>query len=323
MGQEIGERQRWAWLAAALSAVAAACLCGYHWLWVLLGSLAVTIYYMYMDRQVEPQGMAVTLTLALGTVGRILAALTLVWTLLVMGWAASLADTAFPMVDGFPVLGWALLALTAWGCRKGPAACAKCCGVLCLFLMALYGVVVVFAVPDVSWGNLRMSGSWTEVLWSIGLFLTPAAVWYAPCVKSKKTPAWSMAVVLPLSAAALAAVTAGVLTPKLAASRPVPLYDLAQSVSLFGVVERIEPLLSAAMTKGVFALLSVLACACQSLADQLRPWKWSGTACCAAAGAAMYLSGMMPVELITAGGMVFWVAIPLIAVGIRKFRTGA
>ena len=129
-----------------------------------------------------------------------------------------------------------------------------------------------------------------------------------------------MALLLPAFAAVLTAVTAGVLSPELAAARTVPLYDLAQSVSLFGVVERIEPLLSAAMTMGVFALLSALACAGQALADTLWPWTWSGSAVCAAAAGMMYLTRNVPPEVLTAGAVVFWFAVPVATVGVVRIR---
>ena len=146
MERRIGERQRWAWMAAGLSAVVASKVCGYHWLWVLVGGLVVSVYNIVLDRTLAEQGVARLLCRKFGWGGKILAGSTLLWTILVMGWVAYLADTAFPMVDGFPGLGWVLLALAVWAAAKGPAACARCCGVLCLILLALYGVVAVFAV---------------------------------------------------------------------------------------------------------------------------------------------------------------------------------
>lgn len=320
MERRIGERQRWAWMAAGLSAVVASKVCGYHWLWVLVGGLVVSVYNIVLDRTLAEQGVARLLCRKFGWGGKILAGLTLLWTILVMGWVANLADTAFPMVDGFPGLGWVLLALAAWAAGKGPAACARCCGVLCLILLALYGVVAVFAVPDVTWHWLKPTTGWTQGVWAMGLFLLPAGVWYVPCQRSRKGPDWRLAFLLPVFAALLAAVTAGVLSPELASVRQVPLYDLAQSVSLFGIVERIEPLLSAAITLGVFALLSSLVCGAQSLAAQLRPWKWNAVAVCAAAGASMVLTKDMPVELVSVGAVVFWMLIPLLTLLVDRKR---
>ena len=318
MGAKIGERQRWAWLASGLSAAAAANVCGFSWLWVFLGGLAITVYYIILDRTLDSTGLAAQFRTSFGRGGRVLAFLTLLWTILIMSWTACLADTAFPMVDGFPGLGWVLLALAAWGSKKGPGACARCCGVLCLFLIVLYGVVAIFAVPDVQGWYLLPDSQWEYSLWTAGLFLLPAGVWYVPCTRSKKGPAWRIALFLPVGAAVLAAVTVGVLSPELAASRAVPLYDLAQSVSVFGVMERIEPLLSAAMTMGVFALLSSLTCAAQALADQVMPWQWNAVASCVLAGILMGAARNLPIGVMTVGAGVFWMVLPILSMWIGK-----
>lgn len=319
MERRVGTRQRWAWLAAAVSAPMAICACGLNWLWVLIAGLAATGYYIYMSRRLPAAGLGAVLRL--GTAGRLLAALTLIWTTAAMAWAANLADRAFPLVDGDPVLGWTLLALAAWGSWKGSGTCARCSGVLCLFLLALYGVVVIFALPDVQVEQLRPQGNWQDGVTTLGLFLLPAAVWYAPGRREQGSVVWKLALLPPVAGALLAAVTAGVLTPALAQSLTVPLYTLAQSVSLFGVVERIEPLLSAAMVMGVFSLLSVMACACRCLCGTGRWGKWSGAVCCVAAGAGMALAGKIPVEAITVAGIGIWVVIPVVTVEMRRRKT--
>ena len=61
MERKIGERQRWAWLASGVSAAVAACVCGCGWQWVLLGGLAVTLYYIYVDRALPDCGLAALL----------------------------------------------------------------------------------------------------------------------------------------------------------------------------------------------------------------------------------------------------------------------
>ena len=174
MAHKIGERQRWAWLWAGASGIAAACLCGFGWRWVLLGSAAAAAYYIYLERRTPASGLALHICTQLGLIGKLLNALTLVWIVVTMGWAASLADAAFPSVNGFPSLGWLLLALAAWGSRKGGAVGARCCGVLSLFLLGLYGVIVGFAIPDIDPKNLEHHGAWTQALVTFGLCLQPA-----------------------------------------------------------------------------------------------------------------------------------------------------
>lgn len=317
MERTIGERQRWVWLAAGLSAVAAADLCSLNWVWVLVGGLLVCAYYLYIEKRLLHDGLAVRLTQSFGFVGKILAVLSLFWIVLIMGWCACLADRAFPMVDGFPGLGWVLLGLTAWGCRKGPRACAGCSGVLCLFLLVLYGMIAVFSVPDVELSYLKPSADWKQVITAAGLFLLPAGVWCVP-VTERKGKSRMLIFLLPVFAAALSAVTAGVLSPELAQSDTVPVYELARSVSVLGVVERIEPLLSAAMTMGIFCLLSSLACACQALSDEIGPWQWSGSLCCLAAAGTMYLAKALPGSLLIWGNMVFFLLLPAIAASVQK-----
>ena len=313
MDQRIGERQRWVWLASGLSGAVAAKTCGLNWAWVLGAGLLSALYYIYLDMRLHPQGVAELLPEIFGKTGKILAIAVLLWTVLLMAWTANLANGAFPMVKGEPVLGWSVLALAAWGSWKGPAACARCAGVLCLFLLALYGVIGGFAVPDAQLENLVPVGGWEDGVLTLGIFLLPSAVWFLPCTRSRKKPAWQMALLLPAFAGGLAIVTAGVLSPLLARSQPAALYALAQSVSLFGVVERIEPLLSAAMTMGVFCLLSAMACACTQLWGRLRPWRWSGILCCAAAAALMGWTENLDFRILTAGTAVFYVLVPLAA----------
>lgn len=313
MGHPIGERQRWAWLAASASAVTATCLCGIPWLSVLLGTAGAALSWLLLDAALRPCGMAPVLPAAFGPLGKFVVVLTMAWTVAALAWSANLAVTAFPMVEGYPVLGWTLLALAAWGSWKGAAACARCAGVLCLFLLALYGLVTVFAVPDVTPAYLLPQVSGADVFTVLGLFLLPAGVFYVPCRRHRPGLVWQGAVILPLAAAVLAAVTAGILSPELAASLPTPLYLLAQSVSLFGVMERIEPLLSVAMTLGVFCLMASLACAFRALGAQLKPWKWLGPLGCALAAAAMGPARFIPTWCLAAGAALFWILLPFLA----------
>ena len=53
MNDKIGERQRWVWLAAAVSAAAAILLCRLNWIWVLLGGSGICLYYLYIEKRRE------------------------------------------------------------------------------------------------------------------------------------------------------------------------------------------------------------------------------------------------------------------------------
>jgi len=316
MQSRITQRQRWVWLACAASAVAAVLLCRLNWLWVLIGGSVVCLYYLYIEERLGRDSLTQRLG-RLGFSGKVIAAIMLFWIILVMGYCACLADSAFPMVDGFPGLGWVLLVLTAWGSKKGPRACASCSGILSLFLLALYGVVAAFSLPDVELSYLRPEGRWTQAVAAAVIFLLPFGVWMVP-VNAGKGRGRLWVLLLPILAAALSAVTAGVLSPELAGTVQVPLYELARSVSVLGVVERIEPLLSAAMTMGVFCLLTSLACAGRSLAESIEPWSWSGPACCLGAAAAMYVAKALPGGVWVVGNLLIFLLFPAVLVSLQK-----
>ena len=74
MDSRIGERQRWVWLAAAVSAVSAILLCRLNWFWVLLGGLGICLYYLYIENRLGTDGFADRLT---GVTGKVLAAIML------------------------------------------------------------------------------------------------------------------------------------------------------------------------------------------------------------------------------------------------------
>ena len=74
MARSMGERQRWAWLAAGTSAVAATSLCGISWIWVLLGVGTTAVLSLWWDRTIRPAGLAPMLPHSFGVLGRIWAA---------------------------------------------------------------------------------------------------------------------------------------------------------------------------------------------------------------------------------------------------------
>ena len=322
---EMGPRQRFVWVAAGLSAAVTARGCGLGWLWIGLGGLIVTLYYIVCART-RPCGPAVILRYG----ARPVAWLTALWTVLAMGWTAILADSAFPMVDGFPALGWILLLLAAFGGSKGIGACAGCAGVLCLFLAGLYGAVTGFAVPDVSLNYLAPDPNWQNIIPAVGLFLLPAPILMLKCRAARPlaaegkcsrggqgsgrpTALCGWCVFFPLIAAIFAAVTAGVLSPELAARSQNAFYDLSRSVSILGVMERIEPLVSAAMTMGVFCLLTGQICAVRALI----PGKYTAAAAAAAAAILMFPAKNLPMTLLTAGNVLFWVLPTFVTLSLR------
>ena len=319
MARKIGERHRWGWLAAAETAVIAAELCRYNWISAAVGSAAVLLFHWYMNRTVWEKGAAEQIA-KIKVVGKALLIISMICFELLLVWAAVLAGKAFPASETSPLLGWILLGLAAWGSIKGAEACAACSGVLSLFLLALYGVVAVFSVPDVNAEYLQIRGDGKEILQCIGYLMPAAIVWYLPGKKDVHNRKWDIAALLLVGAGVLSLITSGVLSPELVREVTVPLYVVAQSVSLFGVVERIEPLLSAAMTMGIFAMLSVIANGFNAAGNQIRPWKYYGVVSCVLAGGLMLAvketDALWPVLGSSGVGIILLIA--SIAAGKRK-----
>ncbi len=315
MAHEMGGRQRWLWVLSGLTAVVAAQGCGLGWIWVLAGVGLTAGFFFALERILPEEGLAAVLR----NWGKAPVIFMILWLVILMGWAARFADDAFPMVGETPVLGWVILALAAWASRKGSGACGACAGVLSLFLLVLYGMVVLFAIPDVSLPHLAPSLSWEDGVQALCLGLLTGAVWLLPC-KRGKGRTWPLAVLMPVLAGGLALITAGVLSGPLAKTLPTPLYMLTQSISLFGVLERVESLLSAAMVMGSFCLLSAMACGIQHLGDKILPWKWNGTAGCLLAAVLSGLKIPISSTVLAAGSLVFWILLPGISL-LRKKGT--
>ncbi len=315
MAHEMGERQRWAWLTAAWSMVAAACLCGYGWGWVLVGAAAASLYDLYMDRAV-PAGGLVQVYERAGAIGKVLLVLSGLWAVVLMSWSSAKIQMAFPSIQAVPELSLVLLALAAWSSRKGIGAGAACSGVLCLVLVVLYGLLAAFAVPDLEWSQLRPWGTWEQGLLSWGLCLLPGVLWFLPRGPRYEKPCRWPAILLPIGSAILAAWTSGILSPQLAAVRPSPLYDLAQSVSILGVMERIEPILSVAMTMGLYALLSAFACTAQKIGETIHPWGGYGILAAVVSGFGLYWAKSLDTIYVVVGTLFLWLLVPLLVMKI-------
>lgn len=314
MGRRIGVRQRWAWIAAATVCAVVACGCGISWVWVLLGGLPAAVGYVWLDRRLPACGLACLLR-HMGGFGKTVTVLSLIWYVGVLAWCANLADYAFPMVDGYPLLGLMILALAAWGSWKGAAACGRCAAVLLLFLLPLLGTVTAFAAADVTPSYLLPAGSWRRTVEAAGVFLLPSCLFLLPCRRKRPGGSWRY-LLLPVGGAVLAAVTAGVLSPVLAARMASPFYTVVKAVRVFGVMERVEALLSAAMVMSVFALTAALACGCRALAGK----KWAGAAACGVAALLMAPSVGIGPEYLAAGGFAFGVLVPVLVVLMMKTK---
>ena len=218
--------------------------------------------------------------------------------------------------DNYPAVPLILLALAVWATRKGASAAARVGCVLFWIVLIIYPAVFLSGTQEI---NLHwLKPSMPENPWiAIPLLLLPCVA----LLLRKPQDGWNDRLLLP-GAFLLAAtiMTAGILSSKYANTLPDPFYTATQSISLLGVAQRFEALLSAGMTVGWFSLLSLMLSIAAACAEKMNP-RWGsrglwGAAVLAAAGMLCNLHIIWEIASILAA--VFWVAIPLITQGLVR-----
>lgn len=181
-------------------------------------------------------------------------------------WAGRRTGLAFRETAGHPLAVWLVLTLAWAAARHGRQVPARCAAVLLPLLAALYGAVLIFSLPQLRLDWLRPRWNLRDVLRCCAYLLLPGAALCFPDRQpgALKHGAWISA----LLAAAAAAVTGGLLSPALA-SEPNGFLTASRSVSLFGVMQRFEALISAAQLMSGFCLCALLLSACRRVLGSL------------------------------------------------------
>ena len=184
-------------------------------------------------------------------------------------WAAWESSFAFPETAGNGLAAAMVLLLSLWAAALGPAAAGRCAGILLWITGALYGIVLLFSLPELRTDWLRPAGEAGDVLRCAGALLTPAAaLLLAPSLgEDQRLPHWPWWAAA-LSAAAAAVVTGGILSPALA-REPESFRTLARGVSVLGVIRRFEALVNGAMLISGFSLCVLYLTAADSLTEAL------------------------------------------------------
>lgn len=120
--------------------------------------------------------------------------------------------------------------------------------------------------------------------------------------------------------AAAALCAAGTLSPRVAGEEAFAVYTMAKSVSVFGVMERLEPVVSAALTAGGFCLLSVLCLANVKTARALG-WKKRTGIGNFLLGCTGYLAGtVLPEGVQAVAAAICWGIVPLLALWVASVK---
>lgn len=298
--EKIPYPQLTAWLFAGMTPVLIQLFSGSPWTWVAIAGIIGVVLTMLVWRSGwQPSKWQCPLIF--------------IYIVVFVGQLLSSAAQSWPKGDAtaVPLI---LLLVAAWSAQKGPSAAARTGAVLFWAVLILYLAVFAAGLGDITC-------SWLLPRWELpdgyglAVLLVPS---FAVCLLGtgrKSVARLSLPVLFPVVGALI---TAGALSPEVASSLGNPFYEMTRSISLLGVARRFEALISAAMTVGWFALMSMLLTVCGVLTQKIFPGRGrSGVWLAAAAAAGVLLCGLhIPAIFMTLVGAVFWVVVPLITQGL-------
>lgn len=303
--RKIPHQQLTAWLAAAIIPTAIQLTAGASWFSVLLASLLCL--------------MCVGVRWGFGTEPRGVLIAVIQWLLLVLilGTVCRASVQSWPE-GAHPVVALVLLALALWSTWKGTSAAARVGCALFWFVLVLYLILLGAGMKDVQIPWLKPTQGGVESLGCI-LLLTPAA---AVLHLNKRERIKSRLILPGLLCTVAAVITAGVLSPQIAAVRSNAFYEMTRSLNLLGQARRFEAVVSAGMTVGWFCLFSLYLTLCTEYAESVRPGLGRcGSILAAVAASTILLCDLhIPGILLLVFSAVFWVLLPLMTQGIDKIK---
>ncbi len=295
----------------AFSVAAVLYLPGAGWAWALLAALLVAALLtlaVYLRRRGGRPMAALALALP---GGRVALWLLTAWNLLILGVAAGHLCAAYQTGTPWPIVGVVLLLMASWSAANGSA--ERVGAISFYFLAALYGLLLLFALPQAKPAapSLRVS-AWVCLPGALSP-LCALWLWHADAGRARLWP-WL------LGGVALAGLSALVCA---GAAGHFPFYTMAQSLRLFGVVERFEPIVSVGLTAGGFCLLALLCRVNGCTLGVLAPrWGVRAVACVnfLAGCVGILLSARLLPQFLAAGTAIFWGALPLGILLVANFK---
>ena len=307
-------------------AITAMALPGSGWLWVLGGSVLACVLTVCLQVMQRRSGLCMreAFDRAFGTGGgRVAAAAELLWLLFAASGAAAASQIAFeddlgPFLSAIPLL------LAALAGQKGRLAVGRVCGALALCLAGLYAIITAASLRHVQAAWCRPEGVPADAALALCLCLAPACLAFIAAKEEMPRNSIGTAAVSALLPAVPAFLTAACLSPELARQEPLPFLTLTKSLSVMSVMQRFELLLSVAQLLGLFALLTMLACAAGKMAAAVRGKRIgeneSGMFCLLAFGGSFFAYAV-PMWVWAVGAAVFWGLVPILTqviVNIKK-----
>lgn len=237
------------------------------------------------------------------------------WCAVCAGGVLALARGLFPQAGGSWLIPAVLAALAAWAsARDGER--VRCVGaVVWPFVLAMLALVAVFALPQTGVRRLAVPVRPAGCACALALCLVPGM---APLRPGQARMRGFFALACALTALP-GAICLGMLGRAQTCALAFPLYDAAKLVSVFGVMERFEVLLSGALAVSAFCALGFLfRTGVEGLRGRNFPCRaWALAAASMALGG---VSSRLPWWVFAAGNALFCGLLPLgiLLVAVRK-----
>lgn len=233
--------------------------------------------------------------------GQILLAALLVWNLIALGAASDLLCAAFE--QGNELIGLLLLLLAAYAASKGECTILRVGAVVAFALIILYGALLGFSLPELQKSQLKpeQMPKWTLLASAFVPMLSLHSV-------GKTSGVWQVGVIAIATLAAL--VSAG--------SRD--FYTAMKSVSILGAMERLEPIVSVALTLGGFCLLGMICNVNETIMQKIFPKAKAFTMPInfLLGGAGIWLSRLVGGTILAIGTAIFWGLLPFLPQSLEK-----
>ncbi len=286
------------------------------WVWATAAAAISALLLGLCGRRCAPGGLTEVIPAAFGRAGRAVLALVLLGGSLLLGGAARALCAIYPESRGEPLTGLLLLLAAAYAAERGEETVLRSGAILFFFLTAVEAVILGFSAVQVRAAWLAPQTGRVPFA-AMTAALSPMAVLYVRG-GARRTGGWLAAGIGLCAAAALCA--AGTLSPRVAGEEAFAVYTMAKSVSVFGVMERLEPVVSAALTAGGFCLLSVL-CLANAKTARAIGWKRRSGIGNFLLGCTGYLAGtVLPEGVQALAAAICWGIVPLVTLWVASVK---
>lgn len=260
------------------------------WLWAGIAAVFSVLFALFA--QTRP-----------GIKNRYLLLLLLLWNLIALGAVSDILCAAFP--NGGVLLGLLLLLLAAYAADRGVYVILRVGAVAVFAVIILYGMLLGFSLPGLEVKQLvpRKDIAWTL----LPAAMTPMLSILLDKEAAKANKLWLYGIVVLTILAALVS------------SGRQDFYTAMKSVSVLGAMERLEPLVSVALTIGGFCLLGLI-CAVNGklLSEIFQKRTLALPTNFFVGGACIWISSLLSGSILAIGTAIFWGLLPILPQPLEK-----